>query len=113
MLEDYCEDLEIAVKYYEGEKDIDDFIDWYTETYIHSAEVIYYHNAIKFLAEHDPSLTESMEKAEEYGYTPKQLNSELLASLLLQDVLINDLNGEREKIGGLLGIGEEEEEKAE
>ena len=45
-------------------------------------EIIYYSNAIAFLAENDPSLNESMEIAYEYGYEVKKLNSEILASLL-------------------------------
>jgi len=45
-------------------------------------EVIYYSNAIDFLAENDPSLHESLEIASEYGYQAYNLNSEILASLL-------------------------------
>lgn len=45
-------------------------------------EVIYYSNAIKYLQENDPSLNESLEIAAEYGYDLKNLNSEILASLL-------------------------------
>ena len=44
-------------------------------------EVIYYSSAIRYLKENDPSLTESLEIATEYGYEAKNLNSELLASL--------------------------------
>ena len=51
---------------------------------IHQEEVIYYANAIKFLSEEDQSLRESLEIAEEYGYTAGNLNSELLATLLTQ-----------------------------
>ena len=45
-------------------------------------EVIYYSNAIKYLQENDASLMKSLEIAEEYGYELKNLNSEILASLL-------------------------------
>ena len=45
-------------------------------------EVIYYSNAIKYLQENDPSLNESLEIASELGYELKNLNSEILASLL-------------------------------
>ena len=45
-------------------------------------EIIYYSNAIKYLQENDASLHESLEIAEEYGYELKNLNSEVLASLL-------------------------------
>ena len=45
-------------------------------------EIIYYSNAIEYLSENDPSLSESIEIAKELGYTFKNLNSEVLASLL-------------------------------
>ena len=45
-------------------------------------EIIYYSNAIKFLTENDPSLTESLEIASELGFEVQNLNSEILASLL-------------------------------
>ena len=45
-------------------------------------EVIYYSNAIKYLQENDPSLNESLEIASDLGYELKNLNSEILASLL-------------------------------
>ena len=45
-------------------------------------EIIYYGSAMDYLRENDPSLSESMEIADEYGYTPKNINSEVLASLL-------------------------------
>ena len=45
-------------------------------------EVIYYASAIKYLAENDPSLRESLEIASDFGFDPKDLNSEVLASLL-------------------------------
>ena len=45
-------------------------------------EIVYYSEAIAFLAENDPSLHESLEIASEYGLDVQDLNSELLASLL-------------------------------
>ena len=47
-----------------------------------NCEVIYYSNAIRYLQENDPSLKESLEIASELGYEVKNLNSEILASLL-------------------------------
>ena len=47
-----------------------------------NCEVIYYSNAIKYLQENDPSLRESLEIAAECGCEIKNLNSEILASLL-------------------------------
>ena len=52
------------------------------ENYLLNVEIIYYHKAMKYLMENDTSLSESMELAQEIGYEPKDINSELLASLL-------------------------------
>ena len=45
-------------------------------------EIIYYSNAIEYLKRNDPSLSESIEIALDYGYELKNINSELLAYLL-------------------------------
>lgn len=45
-------------------------------------EIIYYYNAMEYLREHDNSLNQSLEIAQELGYKLTDLNSELLASLL-------------------------------
>ena len=81
-----------------GESSVNDFIDWNNheeseltfdwlidllrDSNFFNIEVIYYNNAIDYLSENDASLRESLEIAEEYGYEPKDLNSEILASLL-------------------------------
>ena len=83
----HCELLESALDYYDGANDADDFLQWYDETYIHNAEIIYYNTAMEYLRENDPSLRESLSKAADMGCTLESLNSEMLASLLLQDNL--------------------------
>lgn len=45
-------------------------------------DIIFYSRAMEYLTENDTSLQESLEIAEEYGYSPGNLNSEVLASLL-------------------------------
>ena len=45
-------------------------------------EIIYYSNAMEYLTRNDNSLRESIEIALDYGYELKNINSELLASLL-------------------------------
>jgi hypothetical protein len=45
-------------------------------------EIIYYSDAIEYLKRNDNSLRESIEIALEYGYELKNINSELLSSLL-------------------------------
>ncbi len=55
-------------------------------------EVIYYSNAMKYLSENDASLTESLSLAHELGYTADNINSELLATLLQQQNLNEELS---------------------
>ena len=73
MDEDELKEMEIS--------DLEDYMHDLTQD-VCETEVIYYSNAIDYLKEHDPSLNESLEIADEYGYKTSQLNSELLASLL-------------------------------
>jgi len=94
----HCELLESALNYYDGPNDADDFINWYDETYIYHAEIIYYHNAIDYLKEHDPSLQESLGRAAEMGFTLESVNSELLANILLQDSLRETLYSFRDDL---------------
>ena len=75
----------------------DDVIN-YIEDRINEIEVIYYANAMKILMEHDPSLQESMEYADDYGYRCKDINSELLATILCQEWARQDLDNIRDDI---------------
>lgn len=70
----------------------------YIEDRINEIEVIYYSNAMKILSEHDPSLQESMEYADNYGYRCKDINSELLATILCQEWAKQDLDDIRDDI---------------
>lgn len=54
-------------------------------------EVIYYHNAIKMLEEEDNSLQESTELAKDMGYSMEDINSELLATIILQERMIEEI----------------------
>lgn len=90
-LPSHCESIENAMEHYDGAPDADDFRDWYRETYIDSAEVIYYHSAMDYLRESDPSLQESMTLATDYGLEISNLTSETLATILLQQNLGEDL----------------------
>lgn len=54
-------------------------------------EIIYYSKAIQYLKENDPSLCDSLELASEWGYELKNINSELLASLLATQKLFESL----------------------
>lgn len=61
-------------------------------------EIIYYSSAMDYLRENDPSLSESMELADEYGYTPKNINSEILASLLASRYCRDEFESYRDTI---------------
>ena len=68
--------------YEETDLSFDWLIDLLRDSNFFNIEVIYYSNAIDYLSENDASLHESLEIAEEFGYKVRDLNSELLASLL-------------------------------
>jgi len=83
----YSLDIEtIPYEYYDDFEDAKDFESYFEElkesTY--QVECIYYSNAMNYLTEHDNSLSESLEIASEMGYEVEDLNSELLATLLMQ-----------------------------
>jgi hypothetical protein len=55
-------------------------------------EIIYYSEAIQYLKENDPSLKDSIEIAIDFGYNIKDINSELLASLLASEIALNEFH---------------------
>lgn len=59
---------------------------------INEADIVYYATAMDFLIANDTSLRESLEIAQYFGYEPKNLSSEVLASLLLQNMLSEELS---------------------
>lgn len=74
----------IDLPYYMNE-DINSFEelrDYMEEQGAFDVDIIYYGNAIQYLMENDDSLTESLELASDMGYEAKNLNSEILASIL-------------------------------
>lgn len=56
-----------------------------------NVEIIYYSRAMEYLMENDTSLQNSMELAADFGYTPENINSELLASLLASQYTMEEL----------------------
>ena len=76
-------------------------------------EIIYYSNAIDFLAENDPSLNESLEIASEYGYEVQNLNSEILASLLASKLVRYEFYELEHEINSFFEELDEEEEEEE
>jgi hypothetical protein len=81
------------------------------QRYISEQEIIYYSNAIKYLSENDPSLNESMSIAEEFGYTPSQLNSEVLATLLYQRQLSEEWYNIKDDVEQIIEELETEEQE--
>ena len=73
------------------DQDFSDFCDT-VETQINQSEIIYYYTAMNFLMENDNSLNQSMELAAELCYEPQNINSELLATLLLQSELRSEFS---------------------
>ena len=76
-------------------------------------EVVYYSKAMDYLSENDPSLRESLELASEYGYEVQNLNSELLASLLVSQNVRNEFFELESEINDFFANLEEEEEEEE
>ena len=84
---DYIEDVDITD--YLTEEDLEegnlndahDLYDLLKDNYAFDVEIIYYSTAMKYLTEHDTSLSESIEIAVDMGYELENINSELLASL--------------------------------
>ena len=59
--------------------------------FVHQEEIIYYNRAIKYLAENDSSLRESLSLANDLGYTVENLSSETLATIHYQDYLMGEI----------------------
>jgi intracellular sulfur oxidation DsrE/DsrF family protein len=74
-------------------------------------EVIYYTNAMEYLMERDPSLRESLEIAEEYGYTPSNITSEVLASLLTSKECREEFMSYEDEITEFFNSLDEEDEE--
>ena len=84
--------LDIDFEYLLSFNDIetyDDLITIIDENNMFDKDIIYYSNAMEFLRGNDPSLKNSLEIAHDLGYTPENLSSEVLASLLASEMLRN------------------------
>ena len=92
------------------DQDFSDFCD-NVNTQIDEANVIYYSTAMNFLMENDCSLNESMELAADYGYNTENINSELLATLLLQSELRSNFREIEDLVMDLFDQYEEENEE--
>jgi hypothetical protein len=81
-------DIDITITDYVNAEDIDienayeSILEALQENGGFNVEIIYYARAMEYLKENDPSLQESLEIANEFGFSLDSLNSETLASLL-------------------------------
>lgn len=62
------------------------------EEAINQEDIVYYSRAMRYLMENDPSLQVSIGIAVDSGYETKNLNSEMLASILYQQNLQEELS---------------------
>lgn len=63
-------------------EDLDELNEAIIDSNLLQEEFYYHYDAIKYLMENDPSLSEAFEIATEYGFDTKNLNSCVLAGLL-------------------------------
>lgn len=84
----------IDLLYYINAENVNSFNDIYEQVEEQggfNVEIIYYSKAMEYLMENDTSLQNSMELAADFGYTPENINSELLASLLASQYTMEEL----------------------
>ena len=89
--DDFCCIGQYGIDYSEVKKDASDIMDQITRS-IDEEEVIYYSSAMEYLSKEDPSLRISLDLAREYGYSLDSLSSEVLATILKQNELLEELN---------------------
>ena len=80
----------------------DDLLDLVHSYDYEECTVIYYSSAIEYLAKYDPSLQNSLEIAMDFGYPISELNSELLATLLIRDAASTEASENTERIIGFI-----------
>lgn len=67
-----------------------------------NVDIIYYTKAMEYLMDNDPSLKESLGLASDMGFTPENLNSETLASILANEKLAEEWEDKRSEIESFL-----------
>ena len=86
-LEKFLSDLDTEIEIL-NHVNVDEITDFYSllgqieESGGFDIEIIYFSAAMEYLTNNDTSLSESMALAADLGFTPENINSELLASLL-------------------------------
>ena len=80
-------DISYHLGYSEGLNNFEELSEFLETEGALNIEIIYYHKAIDYLSENDPSLSDSIALATDYGCAIDNLNSEFLASILASDIL--------------------------
>lgn len=76
-------------------------------------EIIYYQTAMEYLMQNDCSLQYSLELAGDMGFTPENLNSEILASLLASQNIREEFTELEDEITDFFDELEDEDEDEE
>lgn len=76
----------------------DEIIDLLNEGNAFDIDIIYYSNSMEYLTLHDTSLKDSIDLAINMGYELKDINSEILASLLATEITQNAFYEYQDKI---------------
>lgn len=76
-----------------------------------NVEIIYYSRAMQYLMDNDTSLYNSMQLAEEYGYSLDDINSEVLASLLASQHTMEELYSYEHEINEFLEMINNQEDE--
>ena len=100
---DYDVEELVKLRYNDIESELND-------TDFFNSEIIGYGQAMELLLKHDTSLTRSVQRAIDVGFTLEKINSELLASLLSEEILREEFKEHKDKIDDFF---EELEEKLE
>lgn len=88
---DYTVEELVKLRYNDIESELND-------TDFFNSEIIGYSQAMTLLIMHDTSLTRSVSKAVELGYTLEKINSELLATLLSEEIMREEFEEHKDKI---------------
>lgn len=108
-----CEEIDLPYFADESQRSYEDLRNSIEDGDGFDVEIIYYSKAMEYLANNDPSLSESLQIASEVGYTPDQLNSEILASLLASQNARSNFQSLESEIEDFFTELNEEEEEAE
>lgn len=104
---DYAEIDFFALQNYEDINDFNTLIDELKDQELINYEIVYYSVSIAYLAYHDPSLIGSLRLAEGFGYELKNINSEVLASIHLEEAMEDELYKHEREIDEILEGGKE------